>query len=127
MVKQSGAEPEYILREGAGLRLSLPFCTKINARFSLAFFFSPDDVQSIVSGKLALRYSGRHVEAMKDIAQASQKRSLADFQKVPRKVLTIERASNPTASRSTTGRFLPAESPPRKNNYFGLSPTLHRH
>ena len=44
--------------------------------------FSPDDVQSIVSGKLALRYSGPNVEAMKSIAQASQKRSLANFQKV---------------------------------------------
>ncbi len=49
--------------------------------------FSPDDVQSIVSGKLALRYSGPNVEAMKNIAQASQKRSLADFQKV--KVVSV--------------------------------------
>ena len=45
-------------------------------------FFSADDVQSIVSGKLALRYSGPDVDAMKSIAQASQKRSLADFQQV---------------------------------------------
>ena len=35
-----------------------------------------------MSGKLALRYSGPNVEAMKSIAQASQKRSLANFQKV---------------------------------------------
>jgi 26S proteasome regulatory subunit N6 len=42
---------------------------------------SADDVQSIVSGKLALRYSGPGVEAMKSIAKASHKRSLADFQK----------------------------------------------
>lgn len=40
-----------------------------------------DDVHSIVSGKLALRYSGAQVEAMKHIANASKKRSLADFQK----------------------------------------------
>jgi len=40
-----------------------------------------DDVHSIVSGKLALRYSGNQVEAMKQIANASKKRSLADFQK----------------------------------------------
>lgn len=46
------------------------------------FFSSADDVHSIVSGKIALRYSGPNVDAMKQIAQASQKRSLADFQKV---------------------------------------------
>jgi len=41
---------------------------------------SSEDVQNIVSGKLALRYTGPGVEAMKKIATASQKRSLADFQ-----------------------------------------------
>merc|ERR1712179_776150 len=40
---------------------------------------TPDDVNNIVAGKLALRYSGSHVEAMKSIASASSKRSLADF------------------------------------------------
>ena len=44
-----------------------------------------DEVQSIVSGKLALKYSGADVDAMKSIAQAAHKRSIADFQKVQRR------------------------------------------
>lgn len=44
--------------------------------------FRPDDVNALMSVKLALKYSGRQVEAMKAVAQASKKRSLADFQQV---------------------------------------------
>ena len=35
-----------------------------------------------MSFKLALKYSGRDVSAIKAIAQASKKRSLADFQQI---------------------------------------------
>ncbi|XP_071445606.1 26S proteasome non-ATPase regulatory subunit 11 isoform X1 [Hetaerina americana] len=42
---------------------------------------SPEDVQHIVSGKLALKYAGSAIDAMKEVAQASHRRSLADFQK----------------------------------------------
>jgi 26S proteasome regulatory subunit N6 len=41
---------------------------------------NPDDVQQIISGKLALKYAGKEIDAMKSVAQASHKRSLADFQ-----------------------------------------------
>ena len=37
-------------------------------------------VANIVSGKLALRYSGKDLEAMKAVAKSSKARSLADFQ-----------------------------------------------
>ncbi|XP_072212981.1 26S proteasome non-ATPase regulatory subunit 11 [Excalfactoria chinensis] len=42
---------------------------------------APEDVQALVSGKLALRYAGRQTEALKCVAQASKNRSLADFEK----------------------------------------------
>ncbi|XP_054714187.1 26S proteasome non-ATPase regulatory subunit 11-like [Uloborus diversus] len=40
----------------------------------------PNDVISITLGKLALKYAGVDVDAMKAVAAASSKRSLADFQ-----------------------------------------------
>lgn len=40
----------------------------------------PDEVNNIVSGKLALRYSGSDLEAMKAVAASAKARSLADFQ-----------------------------------------------
>ncbi|XP_077298505.1 regulatory particle non-ATPase 6 [Arctopsyche grandis] len=40
----------------------------------------PEDVQQITGGKLALKYAGSDIEAMKNVAKASHKRSLADFQ-----------------------------------------------
>ena len=43
---------------------------------------SPEDVQSIVSGKLALRYAGKQIDAMKSVATASQHRSLLECQEV---------------------------------------------
>lgn len=36
-------------------------------------------MQNIVSGKLALKYAGRDIDAMKMVASSSHKRSLADF------------------------------------------------
>ncbi|XP_055333244.1 26S proteasome non-ATPase regulatory subunit 11A-like [Paramacrobiotus metropolitanus] len=42
---------------------------------------SPEDVNIIVDGKLALKYVGKDVEALKAVARASSDRSLSDFQK----------------------------------------------
>jgi hypothetical protein len=36
----------------------------------------------LITGKLALKYAGKEIESMKAIGVASQKRSLAEFQKV---------------------------------------------
>ncbi|RXN00342.1 26S proteasome non-ATPase regulatory subunit 11 [Acipenser ruthenus] len=41
----------------------------------------PEEVQALISGKLALRYAGRQTDALKCVAQASKNRSLADFEK----------------------------------------------
>jgi len=41
---------------------------------------TPDEVNNLVSGKLALRYTGPSVEAMKAVAASAKARSLADFQ-----------------------------------------------
>ncbi|RWS17852.1 26S proteasome non-ATPase regulatory subunit 11-like protein [Dinothrombium tinctorium] len=40
----------------------------------------PEDVQSLTIGKLALKYAGNDINAMKAVAKASHKRSLQDFQ-----------------------------------------------
>lgn len=40
----------------------------------------PDEVNSLLSAKLALKYNGGDLDAMKAIAAAAQKRSLKDFQ-----------------------------------------------
>ena len=44
--------------------------------------FSADDINNLITGKLALKYAGKEIESMKAIGVASQKRSLAEFQKV---------------------------------------------
>lgn len=41
---------------------------------------TPEDVQTIMSGKLAVKYAGRDLDAMKAVAEASHRRSLSEFQ-----------------------------------------------
>ena len=42
---------------------------------------SVEDIQSIMTGKLALRYRGPEVDAMRAVASAYQNRSLVEFEK----------------------------------------------
>uniref|UniRef100_H2YB50 PCI domain-containing protein n=1 Tax=Ciona savignyi TaxID=51511 RepID=H2YB50_CIOSA len=42
----------------------------------------PDDVQSLLSGKLALKYAGRDIIAMRSVAKASHNRSISELQEI---------------------------------------------
>ncbi|KAJ4462202.1 putative 26S proteasome non-ATPase regulatory subunit 11 [Paratrimastix pyriformis] len=42
----------------------------------------PEEVSALLTGRIALKYAGRDVDAMKQIASAQEKRSLHEFQKV---------------------------------------------
>jgi len=42
---------------------------------------TPEDVQAIMSGKLTVKYAGLDLDAMRAVAEASHRRSLAEFQK----------------------------------------------
>jgi hypothetical protein len=53
--------------------------TIISFKVLRLFLFRPDEVPSIISGKLALKYHGTDLDAMQAIATAAKKRSLADF------------------------------------------------
>ncbi|KAL5496223.1 hypothetical protein EMCRGX_G012464 [Ephydatia muelleri] len=45
---------------------------------------TPEDVQNIITGKLALRHVGPQIEAMQSIAKASKERSISEFEKMVR-------------------------------------------
>ena len=42
----------------------------------------PQDVTTIMNGKLSLKYSGRKIDVMKEIAAAQKNRSLKEFKQV---------------------------------------------
>lgn len=46
---------------------------------------SPEDVQALINGKLALRYAGADIDAILAVAKAAANRSLRDFEAVLKK------------------------------------------
>ncbi|KAF6119845.1 hypothetical protein HJG60_010231 [Phyllostomus discolor] len=56
------------------------YCTP---KFQATLDMQSEDVQALVSGKIALQYVKRQIEALKYVAQASKSRSLTDFEKAP--------------------------------------------
>ncbi len=58
------------------------------------FVCSAEDVQSIVTGKLALKYAGVQIQAIQSIAKASQNRSVAEFEKVRQTVCHLTGGRN---------------------------------
>jgi len=55
---------------------------------------NPEDVYAIIGGKLALRYAGRDIEAMKAVAGAHKERSLQAFE-LAKKQYTEELTQDP--------------------------------
>lgn len=53
----------------------------LKKKFQNKFIYRAEDINGLITGKLALKYAGREIESMKAIANSSQKRSLAEFQK----------------------------------------------
>lgn len=62
--------------------ISLHSFIVLNFIFFFFYLYRSGDVLSLTMGKLALKYAGIDVDAMKTIAAASSKRSLAEFQEV---------------------------------------------
>ena len=60
----------------------------------------PEDVASIIAGKLAQRYPSKDIDALKAVAKAHEERNLADFEK------TLRQFKSGSSPRSTVSRNL---------------------
>ena len=62
----------------------------LSSHIALLIYFSPEEVNAVLTGKSGLKYVGSDIDALKSVASAAKKRSLADFTEVRFFMLSLQ-------------------------------------